>query len=134
MAKSKALLGALAAAAVSLALAGCSSTPPTPPTPDKPISVEETGYEHYSTRLPNLDVIVTCFEDGSGGTRVLSCFEGPKDISEDEIVDFETLGFSSLRYVDAGQGITVACIEDGSGKTSVLTCFTFELEETVVVE
>lgn len=134
MAKPKAIAAILGAAAMLLTLAGCSSTPPAPSTPDKPISIEEAGYEHYSTRLPSLDVIVTCFEDGSGGARVLSCFEGPKDMPEDEIVDFETLGFSSLRYVDAGQGTTVACIEDGSGTASVLTCFPLELEETVAVE
>lgn len=131
--------GLAGATAILLAgLTGCaggySYEEPTPPNPEAPISVESAGYESYHTQLPHLDVNVTCFEDGVGKRRVLSCFEGSKDIPEDELRGFETLGFSSLQYVDAGNGVTVACIEDGAGKSRVMSCFPFELEETVASE
>lgn len=133
MGKLKALAGALGAAAILLTLVGCGGTP-VPADPEKPISVEEAGYEEYYTQLPGLDVNVGCFEHGSGNTRVLTCFEASKDIPKDELLDFDTLGFSKLSFVDASRGDTLACIEDGSGKTSVLTCFTFESESSVASE
>lgn len=111
--------------AVLLTLAGCSSEPTPPPTANNPISVKEADYEQYYTQLPGHDVIISCFEDGFGQTRVLTCFEVPNDIPQNQIKNFDTLGFGNINFVDAGQGVTVACIEDGWGKTRVLTCFNF---------
>lgn len=103
-------------------LSGCtgSGSPweTTPADPSAPLSASDAGYETYHLKLDN-NAVLTCFEDGSGRSRVVACFEGGQDY-EDTVTPSEA-GFD-ITYVDGGQGTTVACLTAGSGRSRVATC------------
>jgi len=119
----RAVAVAIGAAALIVSLTGCEkiSSEQAEPKVSAPISVEDAGYDSFHTKVPGVDYIVTCFEDGIGKSSTLSCFKGSQDIPKDKIDSLEDLGYE-LSFVKS-EGVTVACLEDGFGKSSVLSCF-----------
>lgn len=121
----RAVAVAIGAAALIASLTGCAGIEAEPAAKvDAPISVEESGYDSFHTKIPGVDYIVTCLEGGIGKSKVLSCFKGSQDISESAIDSPDELGYD-LSFVKS-EGVTVACLESGIGKRHVLSCVPVE--------
>lgn len=83
-----------------LSLAGCGAPgEAVPPSADRPISVEDAGFELYYAELEPQGIIVSCFDAGAGKSRVLSCFQGGQDISKDELRPSRNWASSSTMWM-----------------------------------
>lgn len=112
--------------ALVLVLTGCSGasgifTEETP-SADKPIVLNDSGYEVEHIKLDN-SVIITCLEGGIMETRVVSCVIAGQDYTDAiPLADSEY----SYEYINVGQGHTALCLEKGIMKTKVLACVPYE--------
>lgn len=81
-------------------------------------SADEAGFSEFAIALDD-GSLVSCLEDGSGRSRVVSCVVVEE--TELPVIPVEDSGFT-VEFVTLSNGDTVQCLEDGSGRYRVLSC------------
>ena len=81
-------------------------------------SADEAGFSEFAIALDD-GSLVSCLEDGSGRSRVVSCVVvGETGLP---VIRVEDSGFT-VEFVTLSNGGTVQCLNDGSGRSRVLSC------------
>lgn len=81
-------------------------------------SADEAGVSEFAIALDD-GSLVSCLEDGSGRSRVVSCVVVEE--TELPVIPVEDSGFT-VEFVALSNGDTVQCLNDGSGRSRVLSC------------